>query len=88
MQVDVELSGRSPSLVVKRDGSQIVIRCEKVDHLPDGPRASGKYIHLGMTAADAMVLLAQLKEAQRRQALREPDGQPIMIDVPPSKDHN
>ena len=88
MQADVELSGRSPSLVVKKDGSQIVIRCEKVDHLPDGPRASGKYIHLGMTAADAMLLLAQLKEAQRRQVLLDPGVRPAMITIPSEKDRN
>jgi hypothetical protein len=88
MEADLDLSGCNPALIVSKNNSQIVIRCEQVTHVPSGPQRTGKYIHLGMTAADAMLLLAQLKEAQRRQVLPDPPGQPTMTDVPPEKDRH
>jgi hypothetical protein len=86
MQADFDITGYAPDLVVGKNGRQAIIRCEIVDQPSEGPRRSGKYIHLGLTAADAMRLLAHLQGAQKQFGWPIPQG--IMIDVPPPIDRH
>jgi len=78
-------------LIVKPDiagnEKQIVILGELVKYDPVG-RPSGKYIRLGMTVADAMRLLALLKDVQKQLGL--PDELPHVqsMQVPPRTDRN
>ena len=60
---DIDVTGRLPELVVIRNKSHIVIKCEIVDLSASGPQPSGRTIHLGLTAEDAMRLLTLLKAA-------------------------
>ena len=57
MKADLDITGYQPDLVAGKDGQQVIVRCEIVDQPATGPQRSGKYIHLGLTAADAMRLL-------------------------------
>jgi hypothetical protein len=85
MKADIDLTGRTPDLIVFHDGSQVIIRCEQVEQTTEGPKPNGKIIHLGLTAADAMRLLNHLSEARRRLQLEAvPTGSQQTI-VPPSK---
>jgi len=88
MEAEINLSAANPCLVVQKDGSQIVIRCEEVEQTRNGPRKSGRYIHLGMTTADATQLLALLKDAEQRQALVGGHHRVMIVDVPPEKDRH
>jgi hypothetical protein len=54
---DIDVTGRLPELVVFRNKSHIVIKCEIVDPPASGPQPSGRTIHLGLTAEDAIRLL-------------------------------
>jgi hypothetical protein len=88
MKADIELSGYAPDLIVGRDGSQIVIRCQQVAQTTEGPKLNGKIIHLGMTAADAMRLLDHLSEARRRLRPKDLPTSSQETVVPPEKDRH
>ena len=88
MAAEIDISGYAPNLVVNRARTQILIDCEMVEHTAEGPRRSGKRIHLGLTIDDAMRLLALLKDAQRRLELPDYPLSPTMTEVPRAKDRN
>jgi hypothetical protein len=69
--------------------NQVILRCEKVSHASGTGKRTGKYIHLGMTAADAMRLLAMLSAVQKKFGYQLPPGEETFSDfVPPdSKKH-
>jgi hypothetical protein len=68
-------------------GAVFVIRSQVIDQLPSGPRRSGKYIHLTMTARQAMRLLALLHGAQTKLNLPIP-ADVRLTTVPPAKDRH
>ena len=85
---DIDVTGRLPELVVFRNNSQMVIKCEIVDQSASGPQPSGRTIHLGLTAEDAMRLLTLLKAVQQELGLPD-SGVPVTTTpVPPAKDRN
>jgi hypothetical protein len=88
MRADVDLTGQAPSLIVFVERAHIIICCEQIEQTGRGPKPNGKHVHLGMTAADAMLLLAQLKEAQARLGL--PDNSALIREIPisPAKFRN
>ena len=86
MKSDLDVSGYQPDLVAGKDGRQIIVRCEIIDQIATGPRRSGKYIHLDLTAADAMQLLSRLQAAQKQ--FGWPVPQTTVISVPPAADRN
>jgi hypothetical protein len=85
---DIDVTGRLPELVVFRNQSHIVIKCEIVDQPASGPQPSGRTIHLGLTAEDAMRLLTLLKAAQQELGLPDSGGPVTTTPVPPAKDRN
>jgi hypothetical protein len=85
---DIDVIGRLPELVVFRNKSQMFIKCEIVDQSASGPQPSGRTIHLGLTAEDAMRLLTLLKAAQQQLGLPDSGGPVTTTPVPPAKDRN
>jgi hypothetical protein len=85
---DIEVTGRLPELVVFRNKSQMVIKCEIVDQSTSGPQPSGRTIHLGLTVEDAMRLLTLLKAAQQELGLPDSGGPVTTTPVSPPKDRN
>ena len=83
--VDFDFTCYAPDLLTPLDGSQVIIRAEVVVHDPVA-RQSGKHIHLGMTPADAMRLLAQLRSVQQQFAWPDASGQGETIVVPPERE--
>lgn len=87
LEAEFDLVGVSPDLITKPDGKQVMIRCERVAHDP-APRRTGKHIHLGMTPADAMRLLAQLQLAQQQFGWPIHPGGAVFVAVPPDRQKN
>jgi hypothetical protein len=86
---DIDVTGRLPELVVFRNQSHIVIKCEIVDQPASGPQPSGRTIHLGLTAEDAIRLLTLLKAAQQQLGLPDWTGGPVTTTpIHPTKDRN
>jgi hypothetical protein len=88
MNDPIELTAHAPQLMVSRDGSQIIIRCQQVEQTAEGPKLNGEYIHLGMTWADGVRLLALLLEAQKQAGQPQPTAQVSVTDVPPVRSRN
>lgn len=87
MNADYSYDITDLELVVSKDGSIFMIRAQVVDQPPSGPRRSGKYIHLTMTAKHAMNLLPMLQNAQKQHGLKA--GGPVTtLDVPGKRDLN
>jgi hypothetical protein len=87
MKPAFDLYGIAPQVMTTKDGKNFTIQWESVEQTPSGPRRTEKYIHLSMTAADAMRLLGLLEGA------RQTHGLPVQanvtqLDVPPLKDRN
>ena len=80
-----DLSIVSPD--VASNGKQIVIQGELVEYDPVA-RRSGKFVRLGMTAADAMRLLALLKGVQKQLGLPDEPGIVESVLVPAKRDQN
>jgi hypothetical protein len=84
-----DLSGYRPDIIGNpKNPNQLIIRCEMVDHSEGESKLTGKYIHLGMTVADSMRLLALLSAAQKQLGLPPHSGDATYTVVPPSKDRN
>lgn len=87
-KVDHDLSGISPDIIIDpRKPNQMILRSELVGHHPT-TRRTGRFVHLGMTAADAMRLLALLKDVQKQQGWADPVDPVQSTAVPPAKDRN
>lgn len=84
-KIKYDLSIVAPDVVSNR--TQIAIQGELVEFDPVA-RRSGKYVRLGMTAADAMRLLALLKGIQKQLGLPDEAGQVEGGFVPPKRDQN
>jgi hypothetical protein len=89
MNIAHDLSGYRPDIIGNpKNPNQLIIRCEMVDHSGGSSKLTGKYIHLGMTAADSMRLLALLSAAQKQLGLPAHSEEATYIVVPPAKDRN
>ena len=89
MNIAHDLSGYQPDIIGNpKNPNQLIIRCEMVDHSGGIPKRTGKYIHLGMTAADSMRLLALLSAVQKQLGLPDHPGETKYIVVPSKKDRN
>ena len=84
-----DLSGYHPDIVGNPNNpNQLIIRCEMVDHSGGPSKLTGKYIHLGMTTADSMRLLALLSAAQKQLGLPSHSSDVKYEVVPPARDRN
>jgi hypothetical protein len=89
MNIVHDLSGYQPDIIGNpKNPNQLIIRCEMVDHSGGSSKRTGKYIHLGMTVADSMRLLALLSAAQQQLGLPAPSADVKYTVVPPAKDRN
>ena len=87
--VEHDLRGQHPDIIRNpKNPNQLFIRCEMVDHSGGAPKPTGKYIHLGMTVADSMRLLALLSAVQKQLGLPAHSGKATYTVVPPAKDRN
>jgi hypothetical protein len=84
-RAEIDITAWNPQVIATPDGRQMLVRAEIVEQRPEGGRPTGKYIHLGLSSADAMKLLSILREFQQRFALQSPT-QVTTIDVPPAKE--
>ena len=87
MKADLNLVGTEPSLIVESNRERVIIQATLIE-FPEGAefgKKSEKYIHLGMTVADAMHLLANLKFVQQRYGW--PDAPPPLVQPPRSDQH-
>jgi len=80
-----DLSIVSPDIAC--NNTQVVIQSELVEFDPVA-RRSGKFVRLGMTAADAMRLLALLKGIQKQLGLPDETGPVESVFVPAKRDQN
>jgi hypothetical protein len=63
----LEVTGYSPEIITQTTGENAVIRCEMIELGKAGrPERTGKYIHLQLTAPDAVRLLGLLQAAQQK----------------------
>ncbi len=86
---DHDLVGCDPVILMSSaDAAQIEIRTELIDHSGLVARRSGRFVHLGISLADAMQLLALLKGLQKQLGLPDHAGPVRGISVPPAKDRN
>jgi hypothetical protein len=89
MNIAHDLSGYRPDIIGSpKNPNQLIIRCEMVDHSGGSSKRTGKYIHLGMTAADSMRLLALLLAAQKQLGLPSHSDEATYTVVPSAKDRN
>jgi hypothetical protein len=89
MNIVHDLSGYRPDIIGSaKNPNQLIIRCEMIDHSQGSSKLTGKYIHLGMTAADSMRLLALLSAAQKQLGLPAHSEKATYTVVPPAKDRN
>jgi len=85
---DTYLAGYRPTVIVPSSRDKVIIHFERVDQTPEGPRRSGKFVHLALTPTDAMRLLRILQTAQRENRWPDFPGEPITTHVPPAKDRS
>jgi hypothetical protein len=83
----LEVTGFSPEIVTPQDGKNAFIRCEIVELGTDGPKRTGKYIHLQLTASDA-VRLGLLQTAQQKHQWSPSPVEPTVISIPRAKDRH
>jgi len=88
-QLAYNLSGYQPNILFDpKKPTQLIISSELVDHQDGKAQRTGKYIHLGMTTADAMRLLGLLSAVQQQFGF-EAHSEPIQHNfVPPKNEQN
>jgi hypothetical protein len=77
----INVVGYRPDVLVAK--GQVMIRCEVIEFESGRARQSGTFVHLAMTAEDAMRLLALLKETQQQCGWPDHSDPPISVHVPP-----
>lgn len=87
-KLDHDLAGCDPHVLMTPGGSHVEIRAQLVDHSGPQPQRTGRFVHLSVSTADAMRLLALLKDVQKQRALPDFDQPTEMILTPPAKDRN
>lgn len=89
MADDIQLAGYYPQVLIPDNKPDVaIIHLEKVDQTPEGPQRSGRYIHLAVTAQDAMRLLTVLQNVQKEQGWPDCPHRPTVTHVPPEQDRH
>jgi hypothetical protein len=85
----LEVTGYSPEIITQATGKNAFIRCEMIEVGKEGrPERTGKYIHLQLTASDAVRLLGLLQSAQQKHQWSPTPGGPTVISIPGAKDRH
>jgi hypothetical protein len=85
----LEVTGYSPEVITQKTGKNAFIRCEMIEVGREGrPERTGKYIHLQLTASDAVRLLGLLQAAQNKHQWSPTSGEPTVVSIPPTKDRH
>jgi hypothetical protein len=85
----LEVTGYSPEIITQTTGETAFIRCEMIELGKAGrPERTGKYIHLQLTASDAVRLLGLLQAAQQKHQWSPTPGGPTVISIPKAKNRH
>ena len=89
MKAALEITRYSPEIINQTTGKNAFIRCEMIELRKAGrPERTGKYIHLQLTASDAVRLLGLLQAAQHKHQWSPTPGEPTVISIPRAKDRH
>jgi hypothetical protein len=85
----LEVTGYSPEIITQETGKSAFIRCEMIEVGREGrPERTGKFIHLQLTASDAVRLLGLLQAAQQKHQWSPTPGEPTLVTIPRAKDRH